>query len=130
MGIQEHRSVPELFTDLISQVTTLFRTETRLARAEMSEKIGHAGRGVAMIVAGAVLLIPALVVLLQAAVVALIDAGYQAHWAALMVGGAALVIGLLLALTGVNRLKVKHLTPHKTIEQLQTDAAFARNQVR
>jgi hypothetical protein len=31
MGVQEHRTVPELFTDLISLVTSLFRTETRLA---------------------------------------------------------------------------------------------------
>ena len=63
MGVQEHRSVPELFTDLISQVTALFRTETRLARAEINEKIAQAGSGVGMIAAGAVLLIPALVIL-------------------------------------------------------------------
>ena len=43
MGVQEHRTVPELFTDLISQVTSLFRTETRLARAEINEKIAQAG---------------------------------------------------------------------------------------
>ena len=36
MGIHEHRTVPELFTDLIAQVTSLFRTETQLARAEIN----------------------------------------------------------------------------------------------
>lgn len=87
MGVQEHRSVPKLFTDLVSQVTALFRTEARLARAEINEKIAQAGSGVGMIAAGAVLLIPALVILLQAAVAALIDQGFQSYVAALIVGG-------------------------------------------
>jgi len=130
MGVQEHRTVPELFTDLISQVTSLFRTETRLARAELNEKIAQAGSGIGMIAAGAILLIPALVILLQAAAAALIDQGFQPYVAALIVGGAALFVGLMLALIGMNQLKMKKLTPHKTIEQLQTDAVFARNQVR
>lgn len=130
MGVQEHRSVPELFTDLVSQVTALFRTEARLARAEINEKIAQAGSGVGMIAAGAVLLIPALVILLQAAVAALIDQGFQSYVAALIVGGAALLIGLIVALIGLNQLKVRKLMPQKTIEQLQSDAAFARNQVR
>ena len=130
MGVQEHRTVPELFTDLISQVTSLFRTETRLARAEINEKITQAGSGVGMIAAGAILLIPALVILLQAGAVALVDQGLQPYAAALIVGGAAFVVGLVVALIGVNQLKMKNLTPNKTIEQLQTDAAFARNQVR
>jgi uncharacterized membrane protein YqjE len=130
MGIHEHRSVPELFTDLIGQVTALFRTEARLARAEINEKIAQAGSGVAMIVGGAVLLIPALVILLQAAVVALIDQGFRSAIAALIVGGAAFLIGIIVALIGLNQIKMQKLTPNKTIEQLQSDAAFARNQVR
>lgn len=130
MGVQEHRTVPELFTDLISQVTSLFRTETRLARAEINEKIAQAGSGIGMIAAGAVLLIPALVILLQAAVAGLIGRGMEPYAAALIVGGAAFVVGLVVALIGMNQLKVKKLTPHKTLEQLQSDAAFARNQVR
>ena len=130
MGVQEHRTVPELFTDLISQMTSLFRTETRLARAEINEKITQAGSGVGMIAAGAVLLIPALVILLQAAAVALTDQGFQPYAAALIVGGAAVGVGLVVALVGINQLKMKNLTPNKTIEQLQSDAAFARNQVR
>jgi hypothetical protein len=130
MGVQEDRTVPELFTDLISQVTSLFRTETRLARAEINEKITQAGSGVGMIAAGAILLIPALVILLQAGAVALTDQGFQPAAAALIVGGAAFVVGLVIALIGVNQLKMKNLTPNKTIEQLQSDAAFARNQVR
>ena len=131
VGIQEHRTVPELFTDLISQITSLFRTETQLARTEMGEKVSQAGTGVALIVGAAVLLIPALVVLLLAAVTALTDqGGLEPYWSSLIVGGAALIIGLIVALVGMSRLKARNLAPRRTIEQLQSDAAFARNQVR
>lgn len=123
------RSLPELFTDTINQMTTLFRKEAQLARTEMSEKVGQAIGGLVMIVAGAVLLIPALVVLLGAAVDALAETGMEVYWAALIVGGGALLIGIILALVGVNRLKVENLAPNRTMHQLQRDAAVARDQV-
>ena len=59
-----------IFTDIVSQVTTLVRKESHLARAELSENISRAALGLGLIVGGAVLLIPALVVLLQAGVAA------------------------------------------------------------
>ena len=97
----------------------------------MGEKVSQAGTGVALIVGAAVLLIPALVVLLFAAVTALTDqGGLEPYWSSLIVGGAALIIGLIVALVGMSRLKARNLAPRRTIEQLQSDAAFARNQVR
>ena len=83
----------------------------------------------AMMLIGAVLLIPALVILLEAAVAAIIDAGLEAHWAALIVGGAALLIGIILALVGLNRLKAENLAPSRTIEQLRQDTVVAKEQV-
>ena len=62
------RSLPDVFTDLIAQLTTLLRKEGQLARAEISENIGAAANGLGFVVGGAVLLIPALVILLQTAV--------------------------------------------------------------
>jgi hypothetical protein len=124
------RSVPELFTDLIGQVTTLFRKESQLARTEISEKLGQAAGALALIVGGAVLLIPALTILLGAAVTGLTQAGLEAHWAALIVGGGALLLGLVLLLVGVNRLKVRSLVPARTIDQFQQDASVVKQQVR
>ncbi len=124
------RSLPDVIADLFGQLTTLFRTEVQLARAEMSENIGQAVVGIAMIIAGAVLLIPALVILLQAGVAALVDYGLAEYWAALIVGGLALLLGIVLALIGVNRLKAENLKPKRTIHQLQRDAAVAKQQVR
>jgi hypothetical protein len=70
-----------------------------------------------------------LVVLLQAAVTAL-QAQFQPPLAALIVGGAVLVIGIVLLWVGVNRLKVKNLVPNKTLHQIQEDASVAKQQLR
>jgi hypothetical protein len=125
-----NRSFPEIFTDLFSQTTTLLSKEGQLARTEMSEKIGQVGTGLALLVIGAVLLIPALGILLDAAVAALIRRGFEAPVAALIVGGSALALGVILALIGLSRLKAKRLMPTRTIEQWQQDAAVAKQQMR
>lgn len=123
------RSIPEIVTDLFEQFTTLLAREALLARTELSEKIGQAGTALALIVAGAVLLIPALVILLDAAVAALNDAGFEPIYSALMVGGGVLIVGLILVMIGVNRLKPKNLVPSRTIQQIQRDAQVAKQQV-
>jgi len=124
------RTVPELFTSVVGQLADLMRTEGQLARAEISEKMTLAATGLGLIVGGAILLMPALVVLLEAAVAALVDNGIAPYWAALLVGGACLVLGLILLLIGVSWLRSGRLMPDKTIHQLQRDAATARSQVR
>ena len=124
------RTVPELFTSVVSQLAELMRTEGLLARAEISEKMTLVATGLGLIVGGAILLMPALVVLLEAAVAALVDNGYAPYWSALLVGGACLVLGLILLLIGVSRLRSGRLMPDKTIHQLQRDAATARSQMR
>jgi hypothetical protein len=121
------RPIPEIFTDLIGQVTTLIRKEGQLARAEISEKATRALTGIAMILLGAMLLIPALVILLQAAVMGLIANGVEPTAAALIVGGAILVIGMVLGLIGWSRVNAGALVPDKTIDQLKRDAQVPRH---
>jgi putative superfamily III holin-X len=125
-----NRSFPEIFTDLFSQTTTLLSKEGQLARAEMSEKMSQVATGIALLLSGAVLLIPALVILLDAGVAALVRRGFEPSVAALIVGGSALAFGVILALIGLSRLKAKRLMPTRTIEQLQQDAAVAKQQMR
>jgi membrane protein implicated in regulation of membrane protease activity len=124
------RSFPEIFTDLFNQTTTLLSKEGQLARAEMSEKMSQVAVGIALLLFGAVLLIPALVILLDAGVAALVRRGFEAPAAALIVGGSALALGVILALIGLSRLKAKRLRPTRTIDQLQQDAAVAKQQMR
>ncbi len=124
------RSVPELFASVFRQLAELMRTEGLLARTEMSEKMTHMGTGLGLLLGGAVLAMPALVVLLEAAVAALAENGMAPYWAALLVGGACLLLGIILLLTGANWLRAGNLIPHRTLQQLQHDANAARNQVR
>jgi len=124
------RSIPGLFRDLLLQLTTLLRMEGQLARAEMSEKLGRATRGVALVLGGAVLMMPALVILLEAIVAALVDAGLEAHWAALIVGGLALILGGIVLFAGVKAMKLEELTPRRTIDNLQRDVSVATHQLR
>ncbi len=130
MNPGQPRSVPEIISDLFSQLTVLLRKEAELARAEVSENMVSIGRGLGLIVGGAVLLIPALVILLQAGVAALAERyGMASYWSALLVGGVALIIGIILLLVGVSRLKVENIMPSKTVHQLQRDASVAKDQV-
>jgi uncharacterized membrane protein YqjE len=125
-----NRSLADVLRDVITQLTTLLRKETELARVELSENVSRAALGLGLIVGGAVLLIPALVILLQAAVAALEENGMRPAEATAIVGGCALVLGFILVAIGVSRLRVKSLIPNKTIQQLQHDAAAAKQQIR
>jgi uncharacterized membrane protein YqjE len=124
------RSIPEVFSDIVTQFGTLLRTEGQLARAEISENISKAGNGLVMMVIGAVLLIPALVVLMQALVVALVDQGFSTAGAALLTGGIVLIVGVILLMVGASRMKPARMVPSRTINQLQRDASVAQDQMR
>jgi amino acid transporter len=121
------RAIPEIFTDLIGQVTMLVRKESQLARAEISEKATRALTGLAMILLGSMLLIPALVILLQAAIMGLIQNGTDPTLAAIIVGGGIFVIGMVLGLIGWSRVNVAALVPDRTIDQLKRDAQVPRH---
>jgi hypothetical protein len=123
------RSIPGLFSSLINQLTNLVRTETELARAEISEGISRMGTALALVVGGAVLLIPALVILLSAAVNALIENGMSGSLAALLVGGVVLLVGVVLVIVGIKSLKPNRLIPSRTLGQLSRDADVAKNQM-
>jgi hypothetical protein len=124
------RNVPEIISDLFSQLATLVRKETLLARTEISENVAGVGRSLGLIIGGAVLLIPALVILLQAATAGLTEGyGLKSYWSALIVGGAVLIIGLILLLAGSSRLKIENMMPNRTVHQLRRDASVAQQQV-
>jgi len=129
-NVDTNRPITDIFRDLLAQLTSLVRTEGELARAEMSEKVDQAARGLMLMVGGAVLLIPALVILLGAAVAAIMDTGLEPYWAALIVGGAALVLGVILMIIGKSSVKLNNLAPSKTMHQLRRDVSVARQQMR
>jgi Putative Actinobacterial Holin-X, holin superfamily III len=126
----QQRNLPDVIRDLFIQLTTLIRKETQLARAEALDKVAGIGRGIGLLLGGAVLLIPALVILFQAAVAALTEGyGLNSYWSALIVGGVALIVGLILLLVGASRLKPENLMPNRTVHQLRRDATVVKEQV-
>jgi len=124
------RSIPTILADLLGQFTTLLRQESQLARTELSENLSRAVMGIAMAAGAAVLLVPALVILLASGVYGLSEGlGWPMWMSALVVGGVTLLVGVILVLIGVSRLKARALMPNKTIKQLQEDAAMAKRQM-
>jgi hypothetical protein len=121
------RSIPELAGSVFRQLAELMRTEGMLARTEMTEKMSHMGTGLGYLLGGAVLAMPALVILMESAVAALVQNGWALHWAALLIGGLSLLIGLMLLSMGANWLRSGNLIPSRTMQQLQYDANAARN---
>ena len=130
MGLNTSRSIPNLAADAMGQLAKLIGNEFDLARAELSAKAGQAGRAIAMIGAGAVILIPALVILLLAAANGLIHAGFSDPIAYLIVGGAAVLVALVLVIAGVSQLSPSELKPSATLEQVQRDKLAIKEMTR
>jgi hypothetical protein len=130
MNSPGERSIAELFSDAFAQLAKLIGNEFDLAKAELSDKAGQMGRGIAMIGAGAIIMIAALVVLLLSAASALMHAGLSEPMAYLLAGAAAVAVAGALIAVGVNRMSADALKPAMTIEQLQRDKAAAKEMVR
>ena len=130
MTSRSDRSIPELFSDAVGQLAKLIGNEFALARAEISEKAGQAGRAAAMMGAGAVIMIPALVMLLTAAASALMHAGLSDPVAYLITGASAAIISVLLIMVGIKRFSGDALKPTATMDELERDKAAAREMVR
>jgi Putative Actinobacterial Holin-X, holin superfamily III len=124
------RTIPELFGDAMAQLAKLIGNEFALARGEISEKAGQAGRAAAMIGAGAVVMMPALVLLLFAVATALIRSGVSDPVAYLCAGGGAAIMAGILIAVGLNRLSGEALKPSLTIQQVEKDKVAAKEMVR
>jgi drug/metabolite transporter (DMT)-like permease len=122
----DDRSLKELLGDLTQSVTTLFRKEIELARAETSEKISQAGVAAGAIAGGGILALAALIVLLQALVIALTELGLAPALAALIVGGVVAIVAFALIYKGMNDLKASNLAPTRTVEALRRDAHMVK----
>ena len=124
------RNLRDVFSDLLTELTALFRNEIRLARAEIAEKIGTMGTAIALVAGGGLVLFGGFLYLLAAAVGGLMLVGLGLGLAALIVAVGSFLVGGIALLIGLGRFKAKNLTPTRTVHQLQRDAAVASYQVR
>src|SRR5918996_2257000 len=124
----EDRSLKDLLGDLTGNITTLFRKEIQLARAETSEKISQVAYAIGSIAAGGILALAALIVLLQALVIAITTAGVPAGWSSLIVGAVVAAIAYGLIHKGTSDLKASNLAPSRTMDSIKRDAHVVKEQ--
>ena len=118
-------STGNLLTDTFSHVTNLVRGEIDLARAELQENVSKAFAAIGMLVAAIVILLTAFDVLAAALVAWLTALGLSAGWSALIVGGALVVLAVILGIVGRNRLTATSLAPTRSIENVRRDIRAA-----
>lgn len=123
----DDRPITALLSDLATESASLVRKEVELAKAELAEKAGQAGRGVFSIAVGLAIILLGLIFIIQAAVYAL-DLILPAWAAALIVGVAIAVIGLLLLRSGFSALSPSNLQPRRTVETIKDDARWVKAQ--
>ncbi|WP_197320344.1 phage holin family protein [Saccharomonospora sp. NB11] len=126
----EQRSVAELVNDLSAQVSRLVRDEMMIAKAELQAKGKRVGVGAGMAGAGGLVALFGLAVLVTAAILAL--ALVLPAWAAaLVVGGALLLLAGLLALLGRRQMqKASPPVPRESIESVRKDIAVVKESMR
>jgi hypothetical protein len=127
--LRDERSLGDLFSELSRETTTLVRQEMQLAKAELTQSATEAARGIGMLVAGGAVAYAGLLFLLLAIVFGLIEAGWDAWLAALIVGLVVMALGAVLVLRARESLKPANLAPQKTVETLKEDAAWAKEQI-
>jgi uncharacterized membrane protein YqjE len=121
----QRESLGELLGELASQSAGLVRDEVALAKQEIQEKLSQFQSALLILAAGVFLSGLALFALSAAAILAL--AVWVGAWqAALIVGGALAVVGGIIALMGIKRLKQTSLKPEQTLETLEEDKEWLK----
>ncbi|MBI1295343.1 phage holin family protein [bacterium] len=122
-------SIGDLFTNLSQNFSTLIRDEIRLAQVEMKQKGKKAMSGIISLAVGGFVAYAGFLVLLAAAVVGL--SYYMWTWlAALIVGVVVALIGTVMLVGGLSRLRNIDPAPQQTIETLKEDRDWAKRQVK
>lgn len=135
--VNESRPLAELIGGLANDISTLFRKEVQLAKAEASEKLSQTMSGVMSIAIGGVLALGALGVLLSAIVsllaAFLVDQGLDPTMAnALAAFAVTIVVGIAgwIAISkGLNALKASNLNLNRTATSLGRDADIVKERL-
>ncbi|MDX2264080.1 MAG: phage holin family protein [Hyphomicrobiales bacterium] len=117
-----------LMSTLAADLNNLVQKELRLARAEMSEKLGNImSAGIGYAIAGVFALL-ALMLLAQGVVLWIASQGMALHWASLSVAAATAVIALAFYLYGRSAAN-QSLVPRRAVRQLNADIRAAKEQL-
>ena len=119
-------SVGELIGNISNDLSTLFRQEVDLAKAELKQEATRAGKAAGML-GGAGFAGYLAVVLLSFALVFALGNVMDLGWAALIVAVLWAIIGAVLYANGRKKLKAVDPTPRRTVETIKEDAQWMKN---
>ena len=126
--VKEERSLGDLFSELMTETSTLVRQEVALAQAELTNKATRMGKNVGYLVVGGAVGYAALLVILAGVVVIL--ANFIPLWAsALVVGAVVAVVAFMLVSSALAELRKADPVPRETVESIKEDAKWLKDQV-
>lgn len=125
----DDRSLGELLAELSQETAELVRREVRLAEAEMTQKAYRAGKNAGFLIVGGALAYAGLLAVL-AGVIMRLGRTVRPWFSAVLVGLSVAGTGGLLALKGIDALKREGVAPQETVETLQEDREWLRDQTR
>jgi len=119
-------SIGDLIGNISNDISTLFRQEVELAKAEVKVEAAKAGKAAGMLgaagFAGYMV-----IVLLSFAVVAGLANVMDWGWAALIVAVVWAIVGAVLYANGRKKLKDVDPVPHRTVDTIKEDAQWLKN---
>lgn len=127
MSATDSRSLPELLSNLVNDLTNLVRKESELVRAEVSEKIGIAAKASATLAIGAALALGAFLLVLAAVVLALSKV-MDPLWATLLVAIVAGIGAYLMIKAALRQVQPAAMAPDRSARQIQKDIHLVKGQ--
>jgi uncharacterized membrane protein YqjE len=126
-GSADERSLGEVVSDLSTDLSTLMKQELALAKAELKEEVGKAGKGAGLL-GGAGFAGYFVLLFLSVALTLLLDNWLPVEVAALITAGVWAVVAAVLALTGRKALQESNPQLPTTQQTLKEDVQWARAQ--
>lgn len=121
----EDRPLKDLVSDLTSKLQLLLRKEVELAKIEVQEQLGRAGKAAGMFAGAAVTGFVALLLLAFAAAWGLAEV-MAPGLAFLIVGVVFVLVAAVLGLQGRKKIAAFRPVPQQTVETLQQDVQVAK----
>lgn len=124
----KNATLPHALSDVVADLADLFQKEMRLARAELSAKLGSKlMAGVWFSAAGILALIVGLLVV-QAIVLAIASYGIALHWSCLIVAAVLAVLAAAFYFKGRADAQ-EDVMPTRTTHQIQRDISTVKEQL-
>lgn len=124
---QAEKSLGELFGEMTSEVSQLMRKEVELAKVEIKEEVGRAGKAGGMLGAGAGAGYFALL-FVSLALAWLLDQAMNTALAFFLVGLLYAIAAAVLITRGRDHMKNVDPVPRQTVETLKEDAEWVKAQ--